>query len=116
MAHFVQIDSNNMVVQVIVIDNKDTVDYYGTEREYIGAEFCEYGFGGTWKQTSYNGNMRKNFAGVGYIYREDIDAFVAPQPYQSWTLDADAKWQPPTPIPTDGKMYSWNEVTQAWVI
>ena len=115
MAHYAQIDENNIVIQVIVIDNKDTADANGVEKEYIGAAFCERLFGGTWKQTSYNGNIRKNYAGIGYTYNADIDAFVAPQPYASWTLDANAQWQAPTAMPTDGKMYSWNEETQTWV-
>jgi hypothetical protein len=115
MAHYAQIDSNNIVTQVIVIDNKDTADANGVEKEYIGAAFCERLFGGTWKQTSYNGNIRKNYAGIGYTYNADIDAFVAPKPYASWTLDANAQWQAPTAMPTDGKMYSWNEETQTWV-
>jgi hypothetical protein len=115
MAHYAQIDSNNIVTQVIVIDNKDTADANGVEKEYIGAAYCERLFGGTWKQTSYNGNIRKNYAGIGYAYQADIDAFVAPKPYASWTLDANAQWQPPVAMPTDGGMYSWNEDTQAWV-
>jgi hypothetical protein len=115
MAHYAQIDENNIVIQVIVIDNKDTADANGVEKEYIGAAFCERLFGGTWKQTSYNGNIRKNYAGIGYTYRSDIDAFTAPQPYASWTLDANAQWQAPTAMPTDGKTYSWDEATQAWV-
>jgi hypothetical protein len=115
MAHYAQIDENNIVTQVIVIDNKDTADANGVEKEYIGAAYCERLFGGTWKQTSYNGNIRKNYAGIGYTYNADIDAFVAPKPYASWTLDANAQWQAPTAMPTDGKMYSWNEETQTWV-
>ena len=115
MAHYAQIDSNNIVTQVTVIDNKDTADANGVEKEYIGAAYCERLFGGTWKQTSYNGNIRKNYAGIGYAYQTDIDAFVAPKPYASWTLDANAQWQAPTAMPTDGKMYSWNEETQTWV-
>ena len=115
MAHYCRLDENNIVIQVIVIDNKDTADANGVEKEYIGAAFCERLFGGTWKQTSYNGNIRKNYAGIGYTYNADIDAFVAPQPYASWTLDANAQWQAPTAMPTDGKMYSWNEETQTWV-
>lgn len=115
MAHYAQIDENNIVTQVIVIDNKDTADANGVEKEYIGAAFCERLFGGTWKQTSYNGNIRKNYAGIGYTYNADIDAFVAPKPFASWTLDANAQWQAPTAMPTDGKMYSWNEETQTWV-
>jgi hypothetical protein len=115
MAHYAQIDENNIVTQVIVIDNKDTADANGVEKEYIGAAFCERLFGGTWKQTSYNGNIRKNYAGIGYSYQADIDAFVPPKPYASWTLDANAQWQAPTAMPTDGKMYSWDEATLAWL-
>lgn len=115
MAHYAQIDENNIVTQVIVIDNKDTADANGVEKEYIGAAFCERLFGGTWKQTSYNGNFRKNYAGVGYTYRADIDAFVPPQPYASWTLDANAQWQAPTAMLVDGKMYSWDEAITSWI-
>lgn len=116
MAHYAQIDENNIVTQVIVIDNKDTADANGVEKEYIGAAFCERLFGGTWKQTSYNGNIRKNYAGIGYTYNADIDAFVAPKPYASWTLDANAQWQAPTAMPTDGAMYSWDEATTSWIV
>ena len=118
MAHYAQIDSNNIVTQVIVIDNKDTADANGTEKEYIGAAFCERLFGGTWKQTSYNATIRKNYAGIGYKYHADIDAFAAPQPYPSWTLDANAQWQPPVAMPTDGTMespYTWDEATTSWI-
>ena len=114
MAHFAQLDENNVVVSVIVVDNKDTADANGVEKEYIGAAFCERLFGGTWKQTSYNSKIRKNYAGIGYSYRADIDAFVPPQPYPSWTLDANAQWQAPVAMPADGQMYSWNEANQAW--
>ena len=115
MAHYAQIDSNNIVTQVIVIDNKDTADANGVEKEYIGAAYCERLFGGTWKQTSYNATIRKNYAGIGYKYQSDIDAFVPPKPYASWTLDANAQWQPPVTMPTDGGMYSWDEANQTWV-
>ena len=116
MAHFAQLDENNKVVQVIVVSNKDTADANGVEKEHIGAAFCERLLGGRWVQTSYNGKIRKNYAGVGYTYNEQLDAFVPPQPFPSWTLDADAKWQPPTPMPTDGKMYSWDEKTTSWKV
>lgn len=114
MAHFAKLDENNVVTEVIVVGNKDTSDANGVEKEYIGAAFCERLFGGTWKQTSYNGNIRKNYAGIGYSYNSFIDAFVAPQPYPSWTLDANAQWQPPVAMPADG-MYSWDEATQSWI-
>jgi hypothetical protein len=114
MAHFAEIDSNNIVLRVIVVDNKDTADAAGVEKEHIGAAFCERLFGGTWKQTSYNGTIRKHYAGVGYTYNSVRDAFIPPQPYPSWALDDDANWQPPVAMPTDGERYSWNESTQTW--
>jgi len=78
MAHFAELDSNNVVLRVIVVDNKDTSDANGVEKEYIGAAFCERVLGGTWKQTSYNGNMRGKYAGIGDTYDAQLDEFVAP--------------------------------------
>jgi len=115
MSHFARIDENNVVTQVVVVANKDTADANGVEKEHIGAAYLEKLLGGTWKQTSYSGKIRKNYAGVGYTYREDIDAFVAPKPYPSWVLDENAQWQAPVPMPDDGEMYSWDEDTQSWV-
>lgn len=115
MAHFAEIDGNGVVQRVIVVGNKDTSDANGVEKESIGQAFCERLFGGNWVQTSYNGNFRKRYAGIGYKYDAALDAFVAPQPYPSWTLDANADWQAPVPMPTDGKMYAWDETAQAWV-
>ena len=118
MAHFAELDANNVVLRVIVVSNKDTSDANGTEKEHIGAAFCERLFGGTWKQTSYNGNIRKNIAGIGYKYHADKDVFAAPQPFPSWWLDTNAQWQPPVPIPADAsqeKPYTWDEATTAWV-
>jgi hypothetical protein len=115
MAHFAKIDENNVVTQVVVVDNKDTADASGVEKEHIGAAYLESVLGGTWKQTSYHGNIRKNYAGIGYTYDADIDAFVAPKPYPSWVLDENAQWQAPVPMPDDGEMYSWDEATQSWV-
>jgi hypothetical protein len=122
MAHFAKIE-NGVVTQVIVVDNKDCSDANGVEKEYIGAAFCEKLFGGEWKQTSYNGNIRKNYAGIGYSYNANIDAFVPPQPYASWTLDVEtAQWNPPVAMPEDAgtgeppKRYSWDEATTSWVV
>jgi hypothetical protein len=116
VAHFAKLNENNVVTQVIVVSNKDTSDASGVEKEHIGAAFCERLFGGTWKQTSYNGNMRKNYAGVGYTYNADIDAFVPPQPYASWVLnETTAQWEAPVAMPDDGGMYTWNEDSQDWV-
>ena len=115
MAHFAKLDDNNVVLEVHCVHNNELlVD--GVESEAKGIEFLVAWSGGytNWKQTSYNGNFRKNYAGVGYTYQTDIDAFVAPKPYASWTLDANARWQPPAAKPTDG-MYTWDEATQAWV-
>lgn len=115
MAHFAELDSNNVVLQVIVVGNRDTADANGVEKEHIGAAFCERIFGGNWKQTSYNGNKRKNYAGIGYTYDAQRDAFIPPRPFASWVLDEQTcQWQAPTPMPTDGKRYSWDEATLSW--
>jgi hypothetical protein len=114
MAHFAELDENNVVLRVVVVSNTDTSDANGVEKEHIGAAFCEKLFGGTWKQTSYNGNFRKNYAGIGYVYHPDIDAFAPPQPHPSWTLDANAVWQAPVPRPTGEGMHIWDEATLSW--
>jgi len=115
MAHFAELDANNVVQRVIVVANKDTADANGNEVESIGVAFCQKLFGGTWVQTSYNGNKRKNYAGVGYTYDADIDAFVPPKPYASWVLNDAAQWEAPVAMPDDGQMYSWDEDSQSWV-
>lgn len=115
MAHFAKLDENNVVTEVIVVGNKDTSDANGVEKEYIGAAFCERLFGGTWKQTSYNANFRKNYAGVGFTYNASIDAFVPPKPFDSWVLNnTTANWEAPVAMPSDGKTYAWNESTTSW--
>lgn len=117
MAHFAEIDSNNVVLRVIVVDNKDTSTPDGAEVESIGVAFCRRLFGGNWVKTSYNGNIRKNYAGVGYTYDPARDAFIPPQPYASWTLIEDTcQWEAPVAYPTDGKVYNWDESTRRWVV
>jgi hypothetical protein len=116
MAHFAQLNEENLVTQVIVVANQDTADQDGVENEAIGIEFCTNLLGGKWVQTSYNGNIRKNYAGVGYKYDAALDAFIPPQPFASWTLNNEtAQWEAPTPYPTDDKRYTWDEATTAWV-
>jgi hypothetical protein len=116
MAHFAQLNEENLVTQVIVVANQDTADQDGVENEAIGIEFCTNLLGGTWKQTSYNGNIRKNYAGVGYKYDAALDAFIPPQPFASWTLNNEtAQWEAPTPYPADDKRYTWDEETTSWV-
>ena len=116
MAHFAQLDENNIVTQVIVVANEELlVD--GIENETKGIAFCKslLGEDTRWVQTSYNGNTRKNYAGIGYTYDPLADHFFAPQPYPSWILDADAKWQAPTAMPIEeGKFFTWNEETLSW--
>ena len=114
MAHFAQLDENNVVINVIVVHNNELLDENGVEFEANGIAFCQSLFGGNWKQTSYNGSMRKNYAGFGYTYREDLDAFVSPKPFASWVLNDKAQWEAPIPMPTDDKVYSWNEEQQQW--
>ena len=121
MAHFAQLDENNVVTQVIVVSNNELLDASGVEREEMGIGFCQRLFGGNWKQTSYNHNFRKRYAGIGYTYNAELDAFVPPKPFPSWVLDNDeANWIPPVPRPADmgmeegQKMYTWNEETTSW--
>lgn len=122
MAHFAEIDENGVVLRVIVVNNKDTADVNGVEKEYIGAAFCEKLFGGTWKQTSYNHNFRKHYAGIGFTWREDLNAFIPPKPHLSWVLnETTCVWDPPVPMPTDadpmgGRRYIWKEEIQNWVL
>ena len=116
MAHFAQLNEENIVLRVIVVANQDTADKDGVENEAIGIEFCTNLLGGAWKQTSYNGNIRKNYAGVGYTYDESRDAFISSKPYNSWVLDeATCRWKAPVEMPVDGKIYTWDEATTSWV-
>jgi hypothetical protein len=114
MAHFAEI-KNDIVQRVVVINNNELlVD--GVELESKGAEFCQNLFGGEWVQTSYNHNIRKQYAGIGFTYDADADVFVAPQPFPSWTLDSNHDWQPPTPMPAEeNKRYMWSEQNLQWV-
>jgi hypothetical protein len=107
MAHFAELDDNNIVTQVLAISD---------EQEHRGEEYLsvELGLGGRWIQTSYNHRIRKQYAGIGYRYDEDADVFIAVQPFQSWTLDGNYDWQPPVSYPDDGLNYVWNEEAQDW--
>ena len=143
MAHFAQLDGDNIVTQVIVVSNDDTSDSGGVETESIGVAFCQKLLGAStnWKQTSYNGNMRGNYAGIGYTYMSNVatlgvgstDIFISPQPYASWTVGVGtATWYPPAnpgdaPALTSdeqaaNKYYVWNESNYqadpatAWVL
>ena len=115
MAHFVRIE-NGVVVQGIVVSNKDTADEHGVEKEEIGIAFCSNLLGGTWKQTSYNARIRKNYAGIGYTYDETLDAFIPPKPFDSWVLDTDkAQWKAPVDYPTEEGRFTWDEDALTWV-
>lgn len=111
MAHFAQLDENNVVTQVIVVANSELIDN-GTEIEAKGIAFCESLLGGRWVQTSYSGSIRKRFAGIGYRYDPEVDVFISHQPFPSWVLDASRDWQPPTPKP-EGP-HDWDESTLTW--
>jgi hypothetical protein len=107
MAHFVELDENNIVTQVLVTDND-----YPNE----GYDWLVETFGGTWVQTSYNATIRKNFAGIGFSYDETRDAFIPPKPFESWLLNEDTCiWEAPKPYPTDEKPYNWDEESQEWI-
>ena len=124
MAHFCQLDENNIVTKVIVVDNKEIADpFTGQEDEILGIAFCKKLLGGTWVQTSYNGNIRKRYAGIGYSYNVSLDAFVAPKPFASWVLNNEtADWESPVgPAPalteaetTALSRYEWDEDNGAW--
>jgi len=103
MAHFAQLDENNVVTQVIVVSNNELLDANGQEREELGVAFCQRLFGGNWKQTSYNNSMRVRYAGIGYSYNATLDAYVPPKPFPSDHGTGD-------PI----KHYYWNEEAQDW--
>jgi len=127
MAHFAQLDENNVVTQVIVVANEDTSDANGVEAEEIGVAFCKKLLGADtrWKQTSYNNSIRVRYAGIGYSYNGTLNAFVPPKPYASWVLNTTtANWEAPVgPAPTlteqevsFGIYYRWDEETGAWVL
>lgn len=116
MAYFAQIDEEGVVLQVISISNVDAPDPAPEHSEPLGQAFiASLGIDGKWIQTSYNHRFRKQYAGIGWRYDADADVFISPQPFPSWTLDAEHDWQPPTPMPADGGPYRWDEDTLAWV-
>jgi hypothetical protein len=107
MAHFAELDENNIVTQVLVTDNDFPNEGYDWLIENLG---------GTWVQTSYNATIRKNFAGIGFSYDEARDAFIPPKPFESWLLNEETcNWEAPKPYPTDGKLYNWDEESQEWI-
>ena len=127
MAHFCRIDENNIVTQVIVVANEDTTDTNGVEVEEIGVAFCKKLLGAetNWKQTSYNNNFRVRYAGTGYSYNAELNAFIAPKPFESWVLNEEtADWVSPVgPAPTlteaqveSRSFYKWDEEELEWVI
>lgn len=106
MSHFAELDEDNKVIRVLVCNND-----YPNE----GYDWLLETFGGRWVQTSYNAKFRKNFAGEGYYYDEEIDAFIPPQPFGSWLFNAVAcNWYAPTPYPQDGRQYLWDEELVNW--
>jgi hypothetical protein len=120
MAHFAKLNSENEVTHVSVVDNWNITDGNGQEQESVGVAYLQsvHGVqeGITWKQTSYNANFRKNYAGIGYSYDAGRDAFIAPKPYASWVLnETTCRWKAPVDMPTtEGKFYTWNESTTSW--
>ena len=111
MAHFAKLGVGNIVNRVEVVSNDIAIN------EQAGVDFLNnlYKTRDVWKQTSYNGNMRKNFAAIGYTYDESRDAFISPQPYPSWILDEDTCiWKAPIAVPSDDKQYSWDESSKSW--
>ena len=118
MAHFAKLDENNVVLDVNVVDNNTVNNLPFPESEPVGVLFLTSWSGGytNWKQTSYNGSFRVNYAGIGFTYDPVLDAFIAPKPFPSWLLNTNTcQWQSPAPYPNDGNLYIWDEATQSWV-
>jgi hypothetical protein len=116
MAHFAKLDNDNVVLEVHCVNNNELMDN-GVESEAKVIEFLVAWSGGytNWKQTSYNNNIRKNYAGKGFTYDSERDAFISPKPFNSWTLNEDTcRWEAPTPMPVDDKLYTWDENTLSW--
>lgn len=114
MAHFAQLNENNIVQQVIVIANEDCEGGAFPLSEIPGQKFiAKLGLEGTWKQTSYNNNFRKLYAGIGYSYDEAGDVFITPRPFSSWNLDENFDWQAPIARPSEGT-WLWNEEVGNW--
>lgn len=119
MAHFAKLDDNNIVIDVNVIANETLNNLLFPESEPVGVAFLTEWSGGysNWKQTSYNANFRKNYAGIGYAYDPTLDAFIPLKPYPSWLLNTmKCQWEAPVPYPNDGKYYVWEEATQSWIV
>jgi hypothetical protein len=117
MAYFAKLGTGNIVEQVISINNAVITDSNGVEQEQLGVDFINklYNTRDVWKQTSYNNNIRKNYAGVGYTYDQTRDSFIPPKPYNSWVLNEDTcLWESPIPYPQDNNKYNWNEQNQSW--
>lgn len=115
MAHFAKLDENNIVLAVHVVNN-DVISVSGVESEEAGILFLSNLYGhAKWKQTSYNAKIRKNYAGIGYLFDETRDAFIPHKPFESWVLNEESfRWDAPIPYPNDGKMYVWDELTKNW--
>lgn len=116
MAHFAQLNLQNVVTNVISVSNDVILDEHGEESEDLGIDFCKSLLGNdtNWKQTSYNNNFRKHYAGIGYVYNEKLDAFIPPKPFPSWILNEDTcVWEPPIPAPNTDAI--WHEEKGEWV-
>ena len=118
MGYFAKLNDNNVVIYVNAVDNNVINNLPFPESEPLGIAFLTEWSGGytNWKQTSYNNNFRKNYAGIGYTYDSALDAFIPLKPFPSWLLDTNTcQWQAPVPYPNDGNLYIWDEATQSWV-
>ena len=118
MASFAKIGLNNKVIEVLSVHNNELLDANDVEQEVNGIDFLTKLTGWSiWVQTSYNNNFRKNYAGIGYTYDEDRDAFIPPKSFNSWILnETTCQWEAPSVMPDDGEKYEWNETTTTWDI
>jgi hypothetical protein len=116
MAHFAELDENDIVIRIIVVDNKDILDLDGKENEGVGIAYCHNLLGGKWIQTSYNGNFRKNYAGTGYYFDITRNAFIPPKPFSKWILNEETcRWEAPFSQPDEVQPWYWDDELGQWI-
>jgi hypothetical protein len=115
MAHFAKLNEDNTVIAVHSVNN-EVITIDGIESEQVGIDFLSGLHGHSlWKQTFYSGSSRKNYAGIGFFYNQELNAFIPPKPYNSWILNEETCiWEAPTPMPEDENIYIWDEESLSW--
>ena len=114
MAHFAELNNDNVVIRVLVVRDEDTLDSNGNESEDVGIRYCQTLFNGNWVQTSYNNSIRRKYAEIGGSYDESANVFISNKPYPSWNLNENSDWEAPHDAPSDDNLYRWDESMVDW--